>query len=235
MGFQPIPESLHQPHPRAVSLHELAARLEVPTARLLPLIKHGYIRVICPDPPTVYEPPPAAIEWLKSALTPLAMRPFLGIEEVAEMEDVPASEIRRIALAYDVPLQVDPVFGEVFSLSGFRRLHNSLHYQREPSRFDRLAWLTVLLRTVDPKLESLEAPNFSKRLEGEVRRIAQLEEPHRTEQALRLWEQMTQAKKVADSIAKAKGLGVPAIKGMQRVERLVAVSDAETPSEEGAL
>jgi hypothetical protein len=198
----------------------------------LPLIKAGYIVVVCADPPTVYEPPPAAVEWLKSMLAPLLMRPFLSLEDVGLMESLPVNEVRRLALGYDVPIHFDACFGELFTVAAFRRLHAALHYHREPSRFDRQALLTALLRA-SGAIKEVEPPPFSKRLDREIQRIAQLDEPHRTEQALRLLNQYNDAQKVAGSIAAAKGLPTFDMRAMSRVEKIVEVvlpSDPDLPS-----
>jgi hypothetical protein len=226
-----IPQSLHSQSPKAISLQELATKLGVSPERLLPAIKHKYLKIIMANPPVVYEPPPAAIEWLKGMFEPILMRPFLELGMVAEIENLTIPDTRLLCASYDIPIQIDPVFGELLTIAAFRKLHISLHHYREPSRFDRQAMLVALMRAADPEnyKADLKPPTFSVRLEKEIRRIAKLPEPYRTEMALRLWEQFSEAKGVADCIAAARGLEPATIRGMARVEKMIAVEE-ENPA-----
>ena len=157
------------------------------------------------------------------------MRPFLELGMIAEIEDVSVADVRLLCASYDIPIQIDPVFGELLTIAAFRKLHVSLHHYREPSRFDRQAMLVALMRTADPEnyKADLKPPTFSVRLEKEIRRIAKLREPFKTEQALRLWEQFSEAKGVADCIAAARGLEPGTIRGMARVEKMIAVQEED--------
>lgn len=231
-----IPQALHQERPRAISLHDLASRLEVEPSRLFPAIKHGYIRLICADPPTVYEPPPAAIVWLRQMYVPLMLRPMVPAEMAAQIEAIDLTEVRRLCLAYDIPIQDDPVFGELLTLASFYKLHTQLHTYRTPSRFDRQAMLVALMQVVDPEKykQDLAPPRYSKRLEKEIRRISKLPEPAKTEFALRLIEAMGDAKSVADCLAAATGRPAATFREMEKVEKIVAV-ETEMPSEGGTL
>lgn len=211
---------------KVIPLQSLADQLGVPVKRLLPALEHGYIRLITSDPPVVYEPPPAAIQWLKGMFQPLALRPFLGIDMVADLENLKPSEVRTLCLGYDIPIQLDAVFGEVLSITSFYKFHVSLHHYREPSRFDRQAMLVALLQAGDPERYKgdLKPPTYSKRLEAEIRRIAKLEEPMRTEMALRLVEAFESAKTITDILAKLRGKEPATLKAMEKAEKMVAVS-----------
>lgn len=203
-----VPEALHQPTPRAISLSTLAERLDVPVARLLPAIEHGYIKLIISDPPTVYEPPPGAIEWLREMYAPLALRPLLTIEQVTDILNFRIQDIRRLCLDYDIQIQMDPVFGELMSLASFHRLYQCLYNQRNPARFDRQALLWIMLQVTDPESwrRLFKPPNFLARLEVEIDRISKLKEPARTSMALNFWDRWSSARTVAEVVAKAKGL-----------------------------
>lgn len=228
------PEALHQPNPPTIRLQDLATRLGVEPAKLLPTIKAGYLTLACADPPVVYEPPAAAIEWLRSMFQPLILRPFLPIQMVAELESITASDVRLLALTYDIPVQIDEVFGELLTPISFFKLHESLHHYREPSRFDRQAMIVALLNSVDPERYKhvLKPPPYSKRLEKEIRRIAALGEPLKTEMALRLVEAMEDCTGIVDIIARLRGKDPVRMKAMARAERMVAV-DMAGPSEDG--
>lgn len=224
-----IPKSLHSPQSKAIGLHELAAKLGVEVERLLPAIKCGYLRVITATPPVVYEPPPAAIEWLREMLKPLPMRSFLPIAMVAELEALTVNDVRELCLGYDIPIQMDECFGELLTPAAFFKLHSQLHHHREPSRFDRQAMIVALLQAVDPETwkHGLKPPPFSKRLEQEIRRIAKLPEPHKTEMALRLCEAFAESKSITDIIAHARGKQPAEFREMERVEKMIAVDTTQ--------
>lgn len=225
MLLEPVPESLHQPNPKAVSLQSLAEQLGVSQSRLLPLLEHGYLKLICADPPTAYEPPPDAMEWLKSMFQPLTMRPMLSSSMVADIENIPVADVRRLCLAYDIPIYADVVFGELLSIASFYKFHVQLHHYREPSRFDRQAMLVALMQAGDPTRykQDLKPPPFSKRLEAEIRRIARLKEPMKTEMALRLVEAYEEAKSVTDILARIRGKEPATLKGMEKALKMVSV------------
>lgn len=228
-----IPHALHQFRPKAISLHDLADRLDVPPERLLPAIEHGYIRLITSEPPTVYEPPPAAIAWLKTMYAPLMLRPMVPAEMVAQIEAIDLPDVRRLCLAYDIPIQDDVVFGELLTLASFYKLHAQLHTYREPSRFDRQALVVALMQAVDPEKygRDLKPPPYSKRLEKEIRRIAKMREPARTEFALRLVEAFGDAKSVTDCLATATGKPAASFREIEKAEKIVAVDEAVPPGD----
>lgn len=227
-----IPQALHQDRPRAISLQDLANRLGVePASRLLPAIKHGYIKLVCAEPPTVYEPPPAAIAWLKSMYAPLMLRPMIPAAMVAQIEAIDLPDVRRLCLAYDIPIQDDPVFSELLTLASYHKLHIQLHHYREPSRFDRQAMLVALMQAVDPEKykHDLKPPRYSKRLEKEIRRIAKMPEPARTEFALRITEAFGDAKSVTDCLAAATGKPAATFREMEKAEKIIAVETTMPP------
>ena len=232
-----VPSALHNPiqTARAIPLSELARMLDVDAARLLPAIEHGYIRLICSDPPTVYEPPPAAVEWLGAMYQPIALRPLIPIDMVASMENFRPIDIRNLCLGYDVPISSDPVFGEILSLSAFYKLHKHLHRYREPSRFDRQMLLVMFLHAADPSnyRKVVNPPEFSRKLEDEIQRVSKLPEPARTDAALRLWDALESAKKVAECVAASRGDEVEDFKGTEKVARIVC-ADTEKPPESGS-
>lgn len=160
---------------------------------------------------------------------PLLLRPFLSIEHVADLESLSVADVRMLAVSYDIPIQIDEVFGELFTVAAFHAFHKALHHYREPSRFDRQAMLVALLQAADPEKwrSDLKPPPFSKRLEKEIRRIAQLSEPQKTEMALRLIESYE------DCLGIVRAAGMDAtLRGMERAEKIVAVQTETAP--EGA-
>lgn len=124
-------------------------------------------------------PPPAALAWLKQMLQPLPLRPLFKIDEVLQMSGLNKKLFRQIILAWEIPLHYDHFLGELMSPVSLIQLINALHSLREPLRFDRavlLNWMQGLGsdRQIKPKLP------YSKLIEDEIARIAQLKEPERT-------------------------------------------------------
>lgn len=221
-----VPEALQSQNRKLVPLPELAKTLGVDVKRLLPALEAGYLKLVSAEPPLVYEPPPAAIEWLKLMFQPITLRPFLSTEMVAEIEGMSAYDVRRLLLDYNIPIYSDPVFGELMSIASFSRFHEQMHHHREPARFDRQALLRSMLAAADPERKQnlpVKAPRFSQRLEEEITRVSNLPEPHRTDAALRLWESYADARKVSECVAAAWGLTLEEWKEMKRLRRILEV------------
>jgi hypothetical protein len=219
--LESVPEALQSQ--KVVPLSELASKLGVEPKRLLPAIEHGYLKLVTINPPTLYEPPPAAIDWLRVMFQPLTLRPFLSSEMVGELEGLSPQSVRRLCLDYGIPIYSDPVFGELMSISAFYRFHQQMHSHRAPSRFDRQAMLWTLLHEQNGWLDNIKPPRFSRRIELEIRRIAGLDEPARTDAALRLWDSWTETRKVWASIAAAKGIVVTEEKSIKPLETMLRV------------
>lgn len=238
-SLESVPEALQSQNQKLLPLADLAKLLGVDAKRLLPALEYGYLKLVSADPPLVYEPPPAAIEWLRMMFQPIVMRPFLSSEMVAQLEGVSTNSVRRLCLDYGIPIYSDPVFGELMSIASFYRFHEQMHHQRAPSRFDRQAILAALMHTVRPDewRIDIKAPKFSRRFELEVRRIAGLKEPARTDAALRLWEAYRDGKKVAQCITAARGVKIEDPKTMTQLRRILEVelppesSPLQTPSQ----
>jgi len=208
-----------------ISLHDLAAELGVSLDRLQPLLDHQYLRFTRQN--FVVRPKPAAIAWLRTMFQPLTMRPWLSSQMVADLTGVRIGELQTLCLMYDVPLQSDPVFGELMSIASFHRFFNCLHHYRDPSRFDRQALLRVLMEAIsykDDQEMAIPKLPFSRRLDHEIRRIARLDEPDRTFRATALLEAYRDAKGVADAFTRYKGLVEPDIEGMVKLEEVVRKS-----------
>lgn len=229
-SLESVPEALQGTNP--IPLADLASKLAVEPKRLLPLLEHGYLKLVTPDPPVVLEPPPAAMDWLRVMFQPLNLRPFLASEMVAELEGVPVHHVRQLCLEYNIPIYSDPVFGEVMSVSAFYRFHKEMHNHRESSRLDRQAMLVMLMHTVSPDewRTDINPPRFSRKIEMEIRRIAALAEPARTDAALRLWTAWSETYSVARAIAAAQGKeDPPTPKTMKRLEAMLSVEVPTSP------
>lgn len=222
-----IPEPL-QNGTETISLEDLASELEVSPERLKPLIDHEYLKVTGPS--AVLKPPPPAMAWLRAMMMPLPLRPFLPSQMAADLTGCAIKDLRSLCILYNIPLQADPVFGELMSVSAFHRFFESLHHFREPSRFDRQALLGMLMAAVPEQKRAVKKLTFIRRLEKEISRISRLKEPERTERALDMWEAYSEAKTVATSIALAEGQEAPEIDGMDRLAEVIkgSIGDAFT-------
>lgn len=216
-----MPEPLQQ-GTEAISLEVLAGELGVAPERLKPLLDRNYLKVVGPS--YVVKPPPAAMAWLSAMMMPLPMRPFLPSQMAADLTGCSVNDLRRLCLLYNIPLQDDPVFGELMSVSTFHRFFESLHHFREPSRFDRQALLGMLMEAVPLHKRASRKMPFSKRMEKEIIRISRLKEPERMERALALWESISDAKTLVASITEE---AAPEIPGIDRLKDVIAGSVGE--------
>ena len=201
---RPVPKSAY------VTVRDLAKELGVSDPeQLRPLIDHAYLRILesreyLPDC-LVGRPEPAALEWLKGALRPAVLRPFLSLDHAAELMESDANSLRVLCLSYDIQLYVDPVFGEMLSVRQFHKLFNRLHETRDGSRFDRQAMIS-LLRRVEHQPFRKEPLPYSKRLEQELIRIAKLPEPGRTLRAVAFFESYRDATTLLDCYSRYRNL-----------------------------
>lgn len=224
-----MPEALQQGNPSDfVSLGELAQELGTPLDRIQPLLDRGYLRPAA-EAGFVIRPQPAAIEWLRTMFQPFAMRPFLPTEMVAEITGTKLNDVRRLCLIYNIPLQDDPVFGELMSIHAFHRFFNSLHHFREPSRFDRQALLTILHTSYQGTGKAMRTLPFSKRLEAEIRRIAKLPEPDRLSRAMALMEAYEDAKSISDCLARYEEKVESSMPEMESLEQVIQRSIGVSP------
>jgi hypothetical protein len=193
---RPVPQSAY------VSVKDLAKELGVSDPeQLRPLIDHQYLRILelhdyLPDC-LVGRPEPAALAWLRGALQPLALRPFLTIGQTADLMHSDEASLRLLCVSYDIQLYIDPVFGEMLTIRQFHKLWNKLRDTRDGARFDRQAMITLLRTAVNQSNAFRPSPlNYSKRLEIELIRIAKLDEPNRTMRAVAFWEAYRDAKNI---------------------------------------
>jgi len=198
----PVPQSKY------VSVLDLANELGVTDVeRLRPLIEYHYLRILeaheyladC----LVGRPEPDALRWLKGMLEPLTMRPFLTVEQAAELMQCNVNELRLLCVTHNFQLYADPAFGELISIYQFHRLFDRLRETHDGIRFDRQSML-LMLRNVMPQRQGFryrQKPlSYSKRLELEIIRIGKLPEPDRTLRAVALWESYCDARNIRDCL-----------------------------------
>jgi hypothetical protein len=88
----------------------------------------------------------------------------------------------------------------------------------------------MFLHAADPDhyRKVVKAPEFSRKLENEIQRVSKLKEPARTDAALRLWDALESAKKVAECIAASRGDEVEDFKGTEKLAKMV-MADEKPP------
>ena len=200
----------NSPVPRSdlATVEELAAELKTPIERLQPLLEHRYLKLVeakeylkdC----IVARPLPAAMDWLRMMFAPTYMQPIFTIEMVSDMLRCPKRQVRNLCILHNVPLHLDPAFGELMSVRHFNRLYRALYGFEGPARYDRQALFYLLhLRDLsngnEPPREVLP---YSRRVEAEIRRIAKMKEPDRSFRAIAMLEAYDDAKTIAECLEK---------------------------------
>jgi hypothetical protein len=185
-----------------ITVDALARIIKTPIERMQLLIEHKYLRVIMKKADfsqTVLAcPREDAINWLRNMSQPLELRPYIPLEDVHRLvrgfqgrilEDAP-KKLRQVCYGYNIPIIVDPVYGELLTIEGLAELAYRLRIYRYPTRHDRATMLEFLCSALPPnviKQHPLRLPDYTHRLSARIRQIAQLENPERTFQAIALY------------------------------------------------
>lgn len=120
-------------------------------------------------------------------------------------------DIKRLCEKHGIKVVFDPMLGYIMNPIGVHRLLSVIQMKNHPGTTDRISLLLWLLGLDTPDVRKY--PPFHKHLEEEIERIAKLEEPYRTEIALRLALRYRDAEQIAEVITKAK------IKDVETLER----------------
>jgi hypothetical protein len=182
------------PVPRAdyVTASDLAKELDVDVDRIQSLIDRRYLRVMLAAgtlaETVVARPAKAAMDWLRSMFVPLTLRPLIPTQDIVAALAITEDEFRYMCLVDNIPLQEDPVFGELMSVTAFYVLQQSWLKMRNPMRSDRAALMLMLgiLKGALPAGRLTPLP-FSDRIDKEISRIARMDEPDRSLRATDLW------------------------------------------------
>ena len=188
--------------PVVVTVGSLAKSLNVTMDRLQPIIRDGWIRAVSSGPITsqfqVQSPPPEALKWLIQWFQPATAKPLFSKQDMADLLNVPISQVLPIAAAHDIPVVYDSVLGHVWSIWAAKQmLLRLLSGGRGVQRFDRIALFWTLMEG-DPKRIS-RVPTFDQALEDEIERVAQLDEPMRSARSISLMEQFRDARTVIEA------------------------------------
>jgi hypothetical protein len=177
-----------------ISLSELASSLGIDKNKIIPLVEHGYLKVI--EGEMVALPSRAAFDWLKSMFTPLPLRPMVSTEMISSMSGMAIPNVRRMYAFYNIPVQIDEVFGELLTIEGLYTLWEKMSEFRDPTRFDRQAFISLFQQK--GKVLRTKPLEFSDKLELEIVRICKLKEPNRSFAAAALWDAFEHASTIEE-------------------------------------
>lgn len=221
--FERTTAAADQPTP--ITLGNLAVGLNVPVARLAPLVREGYLRLVQQSPHPALEPrldsssyiespPQRALLWLRQWFQPARGKQLFSLADMAELLMATDKEVVWLAARAGIPVNYEAALGGlVFSAWSAKKLLREQASTTKakgggrvskPSavrRFDRQALLHMLLEA-DPR-RALQPPDFDDLLEEEIERVAGLPAEQRRRRALALWEQWQDAKKVAEAVRPA--------------------------------
>jgi hypothetical protein len=116
---------------------------------------------------------------------PLKMRPFVPLKEAGKAWGITEREGLRYCRLGKIPVQSDPVFGNLISFGALKRLARARHRYYKPKMFDRASLLRYYLSEIEG-VRWKEPPPYSQALEDEIHRIARLKEPWRTVRSVEL-------------------------------------------------
>lgn len=172
----PVPSS------ELISISALSRELLCKPDRIQALIDNDYIRVMrpgfTPDSTIVARPEKAALNWLRTMLAPIEMRPFLPTFYVARALRMQISTLRAFYIHFNLPMSNDPVFGEVVSPKSVTILIQKIADDGKVKRFDRQAFVDFFISayTKNP----IKLRNYSVIIEREIVRICKMREPDRS-------------------------------------------------------
>ncbi|MGA8211994.1 MAG: hypothetical protein WB799_00265 [Candidatus Sulfotelmatobacter sp.] len=181
--MEPALEALTTNTVGPISVHDLAELIEAPVERLRPLVEHGYLKVVKASPifewSIVARPGQRATEWLRNMFQPLELRPFVPLKEAGKLWGVTECEVLKYCKTGKIPVQSDPVFGNLITFGALKSLARARHRYHKPKRLDRAGLLRYYLSEIEG-VRWKEPPPYSQRLEREIGRIATFKEPWRT-------------------------------------------------------
>jgi hypothetical protein len=192
-----------------ISIKDLAKELGVTEERIYGLVNNGYLKTIRLG--VVGRPKEAGLVWLRQALGPVPFIPIIPVRYVGEMLGLTdkgrkkkARQLKELILDHNIVVYIDPVLGEMMTISGFHRLFNSLFPWHLRSRFDRGMFFCLLSGLDAGDGVRFVAPRpYSEALEAELARVAKLREPLKSIRSMEIFEAYRDAKTLASIINKA--------------------------------
>jgi hypothetical protein len=206
-----------------IFIGDLARLIEAPVEKLRPLVEHKYLRVVVArekfEQTLVARPGQRATDWLKTMFQPVKMRPLIPLREVGKLWRVTENHVLKVCWSYRIPVYSNPVFGNLMSfksLKSYARAHMKYH---TPLRLDRAGFLRYYLNEIEGERWK-NPPPYSQRLEEEIRRIAHLPEPQRTEQAVQLFVAFRDARTATECFRKEREISEELRKSERSIDDL---------------
>lgn len=200
-----------------ISIATLARLIETSPIRLQPLVEQSYLKVLVPNDDfnqiIVARPGARRIQWLKHMFQPLVMKPIIPLKEAAKLFGLTENYALQYCSYYLIPVQSDPVFGNLIPFLSLKRLARAAWSYR---RFDRAALLRYFMSQIEGTRWK-EPPPYGRRLEKEIGRIATLREPVRTIRSVALIEAFRDARTVTECLRRVKEITVELAKSERQI------------------
>lgn len=187
----------------SITIGTLAKSLNVPVAKLVPLVKEGYLLAMSSGDITAASYVEGisvdAVNWLRHWFMPARNKPLFNLEDVAELINANGRKVMKLAASEGLPVMFDPAFGHMFSAMTVKKLMmlKEGKRQRGANRFDRQALLWRIMEG-DPE-QAVKMPSFKQSMEDEIERIGSLDEPARGIRSRALLASMREVKTIVDS------------------------------------
>jgi hypothetical protein len=238
---KPVQQYLYEGGGGPITVQALAEKIGSTVEHVQRLIQYKYLRVVMektdPLQTVVSAPNEKGIEWLRMMATPIHQIPLVRLEDVHKMLRPyqgqlrgnvlrnAAYKVRQVCLSFNIPIYLDPIYGELITIEGLDKLVHCMRIYRCPVRYDRATMLGFLLNAM-PKPSSwgdrknpLKVPRYTQRLSLEIHRIMQLEQPERTIQAIALYEAWADARGVQECLTNFKYQGSRTAKRIKRMDK----------------
>jgi hypothetical protein len=200
-SFTTAKDALQSPEP--ISITDLARELEVSENKVLLLLEEGYLSLLKKsDTPflcQVGRPAPAAMRWLKQALSPLPLIPVIPVSYAKQLMGVKTTAgMKKLLLEHGIHVYIDLALGSMISIASFHKMFSLVYPWHERVRFDRQMFFNILTGIDLGSGEKFVRPApFDVTLEEEIVRIAKLPQPQRALRAMDMYLAYKDAKSIA--------------------------------------
>jgi hypothetical protein len=190
-----------------ISVTDLARELETTENKVLLLLEEGYLTLLkesaTPFLCLVGRPAPAAMQWLKQALSPLPLVPIIPVSYAMEMLRVGSKGMKRLLLEHGIQVYIDVAMGPMMTIMAFHQMFSLIYPWHERIRFDRQMFFSILAGIDLGGGEKFIRPiPFDVMLEEELARIGKLPEPQRALRAMDVYQAYLDAKSITSVIRK---------------------------------
>ena len=199
-SFTSAKDALQSTEP--ISVSDLSRELQVTEDKVLLLIQEGYLTLLKKhDTPflcQVGRPAPAAMSWLKQALSPIPLVPVIPVSYVMQLLGIKTKAMTTLILEHGIEIYIDLVLGQMMTILAFHRLFNSIYPWHERARFDRQMFFSILSGIDLGGGEKFIRPKpYDQTLEDELIRVSKLPHPERALRGMDIYQAYKDAKTIA--------------------------------------